>query len=143
MKPLTHFGHLFPVSQLFHQSFAHGGLVQTTSKFFCVVFHEQIIYLMLKRSGLSIETCGTPKMFWRSLKLEPIFVFYFQWLKHATMKFIDFIHWLFSKFLDHQQKTVMSFKPFSKASMIFRYLDLNILSLFIKKSIPCLCIILS
>ena len=47
---------------------------------------------MMKRRGPRIEPCGTPKrIFRKSLKLEPIFVFCFRLVKYAKMKFSDFI----------------------------------------------------
>ena len=47
---------------------------------------------MMKRSGPTIELCGTPKRILRkSLKLEPIFVFCFRLVKQAKVKFSDFV----------------------------------------------------
>ena len=47
---------------------------------------------MLKRREPSIEPCGTPKrIFRKSLKLEPMFVFCFRLVKYAKIKFSDFI----------------------------------------------------
>ena len=48
--------------------------------------------LIMKRRGPSIEPYATPKIIFRKpLKLEPIFVFCFQLVKQAKMKFSDFI----------------------------------------------------
>ena len=49
-----------------------------TSKFYCAIFHKLMTYVNMKRRGPSGEPCGTPKrMFRKSMKMEPIFVFHF------------------------------------------------------------------